>query len=321
MPHDARTGRIHRLSPKLDALIDPQAPIATLAGGFIWAEGPVWIDEGRYLLLSDVPANRMYRWSEADGLSVFLDPSGYDGPDPSAFREPGSNGLIKGPGDTILIADHGNRAVASLDLATKRKTLLATHHDERRFNSPNDLVLAPGGAVYFTDPPYGLEGLNDSPLKEQPHNGVYRLDPDGDVALMDSTLTFPNGILLSPDARTLYVANSDPARAIWKAFALDGAGTVVSSRIFADVTHMVGADRPGLPDGMAIDSEGHLWATGPGGVLVFAPDGALLGRIETGSAIANCTFGEDGHSLFLAAHDRLMRVRTRARGARIAPGP
>ena len=314
MPDFARIGRIHRLSPSLDALIDPDAPIEVLAGGFTWSEGPVWIEEGGYLLLSDVPANKMYRWAETEGLSVFLDPSGYDGADPSAFREPGSNGLIRGPGATILMADHGNRAVASLDLATRRKTLLATHYQGRRFNSPNDLVLAADGAIYFTDPPYGLEGLNDSPLREQPHNGVYRLDPDGHVALIDGAMTFPNGILLSPDGRTLFVANSDPAQAVWKTFALAQAGNVMSSAIFADVSDMVGEDNPGLPDGMAIDASGHLWATGPGGVLIFAPDGAMLGRIDTGTAVANCTFGEDGDTLFLAAHDRLLRVRTRTRG-------
>ncbi len=314
MPDFARIGRIHRLSPSLDALIDPDAPIEVLAGGFTWSEGPVWIEEGGYLLLSDVPANKMYRWAETEGLSVFLDPSGYDGADPSAFREPGSNGLIRGPGATILMADHGNRAVASLDLATRRKTLLATHYQGRRFNSPNDLVLAADGAIYFTDPPYGLEGLNDSPLREQPHNGVYRLDPDGHVALIDGAMTFPNGILLSPDGRTLIVANSDPAQAVWKTFALAQAGNVMSSAIFADVSDMVGEDNPGLPDGMAIDASGHLWATGPGGVLIFAPDGAMLGRIDTGTAVANCTFGEDGDTLFLAAHDRLLRVRTRTRG-------
>ena len=312
-------GGIKRLSPALDRLIDPDSPIEILAEGFTWCEGPVWIDQGRYLLLSDVPANRMYRWSEADGLSVFLDPSGYDGPDPSAFREPGSNGLIRGPGGFILMADHGNRAVASLDLATKRKTLLATQYEGRRFNSPNDLILAPSGAIYFTDPPYGLEGLNDSALKEQPHNGVYRLDPDGKVTLLDSGMTFPNGISLSPDARTLYVANSDPRQALWMAFSLDEKGDAASRRVFADVTDRVGDSAPGLPDGMAIDEAGHLWATGPGGVLIFTADGELLGLIETGTAIANCTFGEDGRTLFLAADHKLARVRTKSLGLDLDP--
>jgi gluconolactonase len=256
----------------------------------------------------------MYRWSEKDGVSVFLDPSGYDGPDPGAFREAGSNGLIRGPRGTILVADHGNRAVARLDLATKKKTFLATRFQGKRFNSPNDLVLAKSGVIYFTDPPYGLEGLNKSPLKELPFNGIYRLDPDGKVSLVDDSMTFPNGIILSPDERTLYVANSDPQRPIWMAFALDAQGRVTGKRVFADASAEAKAGLPGLPDGMAIDTEGNLFATGPGGVLVFAPDGRRLGRIDTGTAIANCAFGEDGRTLFLASNNMLARVRTKTKG-------
>jgi gluconolactonase len=312
-------GRLRSESPSFDALIAPGTGIEKLAEGFTWAEGPVWIAEGNYLLFSDVPANKMYRWSEADDVSVFLDPSGYDGPDPSAFREPGSNGLIPGPGNSILMADHGNRAVARLDLATKRKTFLATRFGGKNFNSPNDLVLASSGAIYFTDPPYGLEGLNQSPLKELPHNGVYRIDPEGAVTLIDDSISFPNGILLSPDERTLYVANSDPEQPVWYAFELDAAGSATGRRIFADCNAELAAGLPGLPDGLAVDQAGNLFATGAGGIHVFAPDGARLGRIETGTAVANCAFGEDGSTLFLASHDMLARLRTRTRGLGFGP--
>ena len=315
-PSFPEIGAVHREAPALDALIAPGARIERLAEGFTWSEGPVWIEDGDYLLLSDVPANRMYRWLEADGLSVFLDPSGHPGPDTSGFREPGSNGLIPGPAGTILMADHGNRAVARLDLATREKTLLATRFQGRRFNSPNDLVRARDGTIYFTDPPYGLEGLNRSPLKEQPHNGVYRLDADGTVTLLAANMSFPNGIILSPDERTLYVANSDPAWAVIVAFTLDAERRIVATRVFADMTSLVGADMPGLPDGMAIDEGGNLFATGPGGVHIFTPAGERLGRIATGTAIANCAFGEDGRTLFLASHHQLARIRTRTRGLR-----
>ena len=305
-----RIGRIHRASNAIAALVPEGAVIEKLADGFRWSEGPVWIREGGYLLLSDVPANKMFRWSPADGLSVFLVPSGYDGPDSAAFREAGSNGLIRGPGNTILMADHGNRAVARLDLASKAKTLLATRYRGKRFNSPNDLVLASDGSIYFTDPPYGLEGLDASPLKELPFNGVYRLGPDGDVTLIEEGMSFPNGIILSPDGRILYVANSDPKRAVIVAFDLDRGGAVTGRRVFADMTNLVGPGMPGLPDGMAIDRKGNLFATGPGGVHVLSPSGARLGRIETGTAVANCAFGEDGRTLFLASHQMLARVRT-----------
>ena len=306
-------GAVRRDAAALDALIAPEARIEKLADGFTWTEGPVWIAQGSYLLFSDVPQNKMYRWSEADGISVFLDPSGYDGPQPSPFREPGTNGLIRGPGNTILAADHGNRAIARLDLSTKKKTFLASRYQGKRFNSPNDLVLSRTGAIYFTDPPYGLEGGNESPAKELPFNGVYRLDPEGTVTLLTDKLAFPNGIILSPDEKTLYVAQSDGQRAVIMAYTLKN-GRIAGERVFADMTPLVGPANPGLPDGMAIDRHGNLFATGPGGVHVFAPDGTRLGLISTGTAIANCTFGEDGRTLFLTSDKMLARVRTKTVG-------
>ncbi len=308
-------GRIVRDDPALDRLIAPDAVIEKLAEGFTWSEGPVWIADGGYLLFSDVPENRIHRWSETDGASVFMAPSGYDGPDASGFREAGSNGLIPGPAGSILMADHGNRAVARVDLASKAKTLLATRYGDRKFNSPNDLVRTTNGAIIFTDPPYGLKDMDRSPLKEQPHNGVYRLDPDGAVTLLIDDLTFPNGVALSPDQRTLYVAQSDPARAVIMAYDLDPAGAVSNGRVLRDFTALVGDDRPGLPDGLAIDAEGHLFASGPGGIHVLAPDGRSLGRIDTGTAAANCKFGEGGRSLFISSGGFLARVRTTTRGA------
>jgi gluconolactonase len=310
----ARIGSIERADPALDSLIDSGAPIEKLAEGYQWSEGPVWIPQGGYLLFSDVPGNKMYRWSEADGATIFLDPSGHQGPSTAGFREPGTNGLIRGPGNSILMADHGHRAIAQLDLATKERKLLATQYQGKKFNSPNDLVLASDGTIFFTDPPYGLEGVQDSPLKELPFSGVYRLAPDGTVTLIDDGLRFPNGILLSPDQRTLYVSQSDPERAIVMAYTLDSAWRVTDRRLFADLTSLVGEANPGLPDGMAIDRQGNLFATGPGGVVVFDPNGKILGTIRTGTAIANCTFGEDGQTLFLASHNMLARVRTRTTG-------
>jgi len=313
-PPYRRIGSIRRDAPALDALIDPEAPIEVLAEGFVWSEGPVWIQEdGGYLLLSDVPGNVMYRWSEAAGLSVFLDPSGHRGPDTSGFAEPGSNGLIPGPPGTILMCDHGNRAVAIVDLATREKTFLATHFEGKRFNSPNDLVRASDGTIYFTDPPYGLEGRHASPLREMDHNGVYRLDPDGTLALLTKELSYPNGIILSPDERTLYVAVSDPERAVVMAYPLAN-GSLGEGRVFVDFTAQVGPERPGLPDGMAMDEAGNLFTTGPGGVHVLTRQGEPLGLISTGTKIANCTFGEDGRTMFLASSTMLARVRTRTRG-------
>ena len=313
IPREA-VGEITRNGPALDPLIAPGTRIEKLADGYGWTEGPVWISDGRYWLFSDVPGNAIHRWSEADGASVFLKPSGYTGSDTTLFREPGTNGLIVGPGKTILVADHGNRAVASLDLETKRKTFLATQYEGKKFNSPNDLVRARNGAIYFTDPPYGLAGMNESPLKEQKVNGVYRLDPDGKVSLIVPDLSFPNGVILSPDESRLYVTVSDPSRAVIMAYDRGADGAISSGRVFADLTPLVSKENPGLPDGMAVDASGNLFSTGPGGVHVFAPDGTALGLIRTGTAIANCAFGEDGHTFFLASNNFVARLRTKTKG-------
>lgn len=307
-------GRIIRDDAALDRLIAPGAVIEKLAEGFTWSEGPIWIADGGYLLFSDVPQNRIHRWSEAEGTSVFMSPSGYSGTDLSSFREPGSNGLIAGPAGSILMADHGNRAIARVDLASRAKTLLATRYQGRRFNSPNDLVRAADGAIFFTDPPYGLKDMEQSPLKETPFNGVYRLGPDGEVTLLEDALTFPNGVALSPDQRTLYVTVSDPARAVVMAYELSPAGRLSNGRVLRDFTAMVGPAAPGLPDGLAVDVQGRLFVTGPGGVHILTPEGRSLGRIDTGTAAANCAFGEDGGTLFITSGPFLARLRTLTRG-------
>lgn len=307
-------GRIHRLSPALDAVIAADARIEQLADGFIWSEGPVWVRDGGYLVFSDVPGNVIYRWSDADGVSEFMNPSGYDGPPTDAFAEPGSNGMALDASGALLVCDHGNRALARVDLATRKKTILLDRYEGRRFNSPNDLAVARSGAIYFTDPTYGLKGRNASPLRELTFNGVYRRLPDGAVELLDDSLTFPNGIALSPDERRLYVSISDPEGPRLMAYDLDPGGRPVDKAVFFDAMPLRAAGGLGLPDGMCLDTEGRLYATGPGGVLVITPQGALIGVIETGTAIANCAFGEDGRTLFLASNHTLARVRLRTTG-------
>ncbi len=298
-------GKITRYSPKLDALISPQAKIEKLAGGYTWAEGPVWIQEGQYLMFTDVPENTMYRWSEKEGAQVYLKPSGFMGPDTTGLREPGANGLFPDVPGKLLVANAGNRTLDRLDIATRQKTTLADRFEGKRFNSPNDVTRKRDGTVFFTDPPYSLTGINDSPLKEIRFNGVYRLGADGKLSLLDDAMSFPNGIGLSPDERTLYVANSDPKQPIWNAYSLDEKGFVTGKREFASAADLTG---PGLPDGLKVAADGHIFATGPGGVLVYAPDGTRLGRIETGIAIANCAFGNDGRMLYLASDEFIARV-------------
>ena len=308
-------GRISVTDPALANAVDADSPIERLAEGFTWAEGPAWIGgKDGALLFTDVPENRMHRWSPRDGLSLFLQPSGYAGPPNPVLREAGANGLLVEPGGTLLLADSGSRLVARMDLASKRKTVLADRFDGRRFNSPNDLARRADGAIFFTDPPYGLAGIQDSPARELPFSGVYRLDVDGAVHLLDDTLDFPNGIALSPDGDTLYVSNSEPTRPVWIAYSLDDDGKVLSRRVFADAADLVATGAQGLPDGMAVATDGTLFASAPGGVLVFTPDGRRLGRIETGGPVSNVAFGGDGHDLYMTSGSVLARVRVRASG-------
>lgn len=295
-------------------VVASDARIEKIAEGFTWAEGPTWVREGNYLLFTDVPENTLYRWTEGDRISVFLKPSGLAGPVPDTLREAGANGLYAEPAGTVVLADSGTRVVARLDPKTKLKATLAATYEGKKFNSPNDVVRRSDGAVFFTDPPYGLKGLDESPVKELKFNGVYRIDTDGSVHLLDDGLSFPNGIALSPDERTLYVSNSDPKRPVWMAYSLDAQGDVAGKRVFADASDLLGEGVPGLPDGMAVAEDGRLFASAPGGVLVFDADGKRLGRIETGVAISNCAFGDDGKTLYMSSHTLIARVRLKVIG-------
>jgi gluconolactonase len=307
-------GLIKQIESEFEDLVQSRAKIEVLATGFSWSEGPVWIMDGGYLLFSDVPSNRIYRWTANKGATLFLHPSG--GTIKFGFREPGANGLKPAGAGSILLADQGNRAIARLDLKTKGKRFLASRFKGKKFNSPNDLAVGPDGSIWFTDPPYGLEGIDASSLKEQPKNGVYRLMPNSQIDLVESELRFPNGVAFSHDGGTLYVSNSDPARAVILAYHVGADGTLSRRRVFSDMTALAGKGMPGLPDGMTVDERGNLWATGPGGVHIFSPSGLQLGLISTGAAISNCTFGgSDGRTLFMTSGNTLAAIRTKVAGA------
>ena len=309
-------GRIERLDPALDALVPPDARIEKLAEGFAWSEGPVWRRDaqgGGHLLFSDIPHNTIWRWKEGEGLSVWMRPAGHAGANPPG-RELGSNGLTLDAEGRLVMADHGNRQVARVDDSLFTKTTLVDRHEGKRLNSPNDVVYRSNGDLFFTDPPYGLRGLNRDPTKELEYNGVYRLTPAGELTLLTRELTFPNGIALSPDERTLYVANSDAQRAIWMAYDLAPDGSISRGRVLFDATPLVRRGLRGAPDGMKVDRQGNLFATGPGGVLVITPDGRHLGTIVTGQATANCAWGDDGSTLYMTADKQLVRVRLRTAG-------
>lgn len=313
-------GQVHRYEAALDELIAADAVIEQVTEAvFTWSEGPVWVPEGDYLLFSDVPEATAWKWSQAAGLEVFLKPSSLDDGRQSNPSGQGSNGLMLSLEGSLLAGDHGSRSLIEIDLASREKRLLAGDFRGKRFNSPNDLVISRlrwPGSVFFTDPPYGLRNQDKSSLKEIEFNGIYRFDREGEVILIDDSMVRPNGIGLSPDERTLYVANSQKDRTVWLAFDLDENGNAINGpRLFASAQDRADQGAKGLPDGMAIDVDGNLWATGPGGVLVIDPSGQLIGLIETGTSIANCTFGgEDGSVLYMTSHSFLARVQTRTRG-------
>ncbi len=306
-------GEIERLDPAFDQLVPPGAQVEILAKGFTWSEGPVWVpaDGGGYLLFSDIPRNSVFQWQEGKGISLFLHPSGYTGQVYYGL-EPGCNGLVLDPQGRLVSCEHGDRRVSVLTKDGGKRTLV-DNYEGKRLNSPNDAVFKSNGDLYFTDPPYGLPERWEDPRRELDFCGVYRLSKDGPLTLLTTEMTRPNGIGFAPDEKTLYVAQSDPQAAIWKAFEVKPDGTLGKSRLLFDATDWV-STRPGLPDGMAIDRQGHLWATGPGGVLVLTPEGKLLGRLNTGERTANCTFGEDGKTLFITADSYLCRIRTQATG-------
>jgi gluconolactonase len=308
-------GRLIKADPRFDTLIAPGTTLDVLADGYDWSEGPVWVPrDGGFLLWSDVPANTIYKWSPGQAAAPFMKPSGFTGVGKYS-GEPGSNGLTLDKQGRLIAAEHGDRRVSRYDWVGGKRTL-ADNWQGKRFNSPNDVIVKSNGDVYFTDPIYGLPERENDKTRETDFCGVYRWSAKtGEVTLLTKELSRPNGLAFSPDEKLLYVANSDPAKAIWMTFPVQADGTIGAGKVFKDVTSMVGDKNPGLPDGMRVDTKGNLFASGPGGIHVYAPDGTLLGRIETGQATANCAFGGDGSDLYITADMYIVRVKTMTKGA------
>jgi gluconolactonase len=311
-------GTIERKDPRFDKLIPKDAVVENLADGFDWAEGPVWIKDGGYLVCSDIPKNQIVKWQEGKGKSVFMEKSGYLG-DKTDLKEPGTNGLTVDSDGRLVMCQHGERRVARREKDGKI-AVLVDKYEGKRFNSPNDLVYHSNGDLYFTDPPYGLSkkerkaGEPEFPGMELDFCGVYRLSKDGKLTLLTKELSKPNGIAFSPDEKTLYIANSDPEKPIWVAFPVKADGTLDKGKTFFDSSALVKEKKKGLPDGMKVDKDGNVFATGPGGLLVFTPDGTHLGTLATGVATANCNWGGDGTVLYITADKNLCRIKTSTKG-------
>ena len=257
-------GSIERKDPRFDALIPADAKLEKLATGFKWAEGPVWIKD--HLLFSDIPNNAIHQWTPGKGLKRdFIKPAGYTGKEPRN-GEPGSNGLMLDAQGRLTLCEHGDRRVTRIE-KDGTKTVLADKYMGMKLNSPNVLCYASNGDLYFTDPPYGLVKNWDDPARQLDFCGVYRLKKDGVLEVLTKEMTRPNGIAFSPDEKTLYVANSDPKIAVWMKYPVNTDGSIGKGSVFYDATAAVGK-KPGLPDGMKVDTKGNIFATGPGGVFV-----------------------------------------------------
>ncbi|MBC9867940.1 MAG: SMP-30/gluconolactonase/LRE family protein [Opitutae bacterium] len=306
-------GKIVKYHDDLDHLLEPDTPIQVITSGFTWSEGPAWNKEGQFLAFSEIPSNTVMKWVEGKGVSAWFSPSGYTGITDYG-REPGSNGLMFDPEGRLISCEHGDRRL-SIMIHDGGKRTLADNYKGKRFNSPNDVTRASNGNLYFTDPPYGLPDRFTDPRREMDYCGVYLLRPSGEVVLLTKDIERPNGIGLSPDEKTLYVAQSHPDIPTYTAFPIKSDGTISEGRLFYDASPHQGPEVKGLPDGLAVDAEGNIWASGPGGILVFNPEATLLGHILTGESTSNCTFGgSDGSMLFITADTYVLRVQTKAKG-------
>lgn len=302
--HAAEPG-VERLDPALDALLDARTPIETIAEGFEWSEGPVWDAAAGELLFSDVPANVIHAWRPESGVRVFMKPSGYTGLANGASQS-GSNGLAFDADGRLLLCEHGDRRLSVLTKGGGKLTL-ADRFQAKRLNSPNDLAVHSDGSIFFTDPMYGLPKGENDPMRELDFCGVFRLAKNGTLTLLAKEIERPNGIALSPDEKTLYVANSHGPRPHILAMELRQDGSAGMPETLFDAKGLSGR---GVPDGLKVDEAGHLWATGPGGLMIITAEGKLLGRVLTHRATANVAFGGiDGKSVFLTADDRILHFK------------
>ena len=305
---------VDRKDPALDVVVPLGARPEELATGFGFTEGPVWSPDGD-LLFSDPNENTLYRWTRDGQVSVFRTKSGYAGVDISEFKQPGSNGLTFDPEGRLTVCQHGERRVIRIE-PTGAITVLADRYQGKRLNSPNDLVYKKDGALYFTDPPFGLPKFFDDPRKELSFSGVYRVK-DGQVTLVAKDLSGPNGVAFSPDEKFLYVTNWDERKKVVMRYPVKADGTLTAGSVFFDMTSAPGEE---ALDGMKVDAEGHLFVSGPGGVWVISGEGKHLGTLKFPQLPANMAWGDaDGRTLYLTARTSVYRLRLGVPGIRPVP--
>lgn len=304
------SGTVEFITGELNRIIKKDAVVEVVAEGFQFTEGPLWIEKEKMLLLSDIPGNTIYKWTEAKGKEVFVKPGGYtDSTKRGGFMGP--NGMILTPEGKLWICQHGDRRIASMNASLTSPsasfTTIVGEYEGKRLNSPNDLFLSKTGDLYFTDPAYGFEKGPGDPKKELKFQGVYKRSAAGKVTLLVDSLEAPNGISLMPDGKTLIVSNSDPRNKRWYAYELNADETVAKGKILYDAN---GETSPGLCDGLKIDNKGNLFAAGPGAIWIFNPKGKLIGKIKLeGVTASNCGLTPDNKVLFITAGQYLLRVK------------
>lgn len=303
-----------RLDPTFDQLVARDATIDKVATGFKFLEGPLWRSSGN-LWFSDLVGNILYQTTPDGVVTPMLNPGGDNRKDPPKGGYIGPNGMAVAPGGNVALCQHGNRRIVELSPDMKVKVLVERSADGKHLNSPNDVVYTPDGSLYFTDPPFGLAKANEDPAKEEPYNGVYRYK-DGKAVAIIKDIALPNGIAFSPDFKALYISNSDDKQRLWMRYDVNADGTVSNGRVFADASSSLDM---GVPDGMRVDSAGNVYATGPGGIWVFSPDGKHLGTIKTPEQPSNLTFGNaDGKTIYITATSSVYKIRVNIAGEKAA---
>ncbi len=300
-------GSIERLSSEMDEYISKDSKIEIIAKGFNWSEGPVWSKKLNALLFSDVPNNVIYKWDKKNGLSTFINEIGYSGIVPNS-KKAGTNGLTIDQEGNLIICMHGDRRIVKLiDWNSNEVLPVATSFNNKLFNSPNDLVYNNKKELFFTDPPYGLRNGDNDKLKELQFNGVFRLSNDGELKVLIKNLSRPNGIAISIDEKTLYVANSDSKNPVIMKYKITDEG-VENPEVFFDGSVLSKKDI-GLFDGLKVHPSGTIFATGPGGVLLINKEGNHIGTIRTKVRSANCAFDDKFEYLYMTSHQYLTRIR------------
>lgn len=304
---DGPATRVERLDPALDAIVAPGTAIERVATGFKFTEGPMW-REGR-LWFSDLRDNKVFAVSPDGKVELLIERAG--GLDPFPVDSYlGSNAMATDRDGSVLLVQQGGRKIVRLDARLEPTTVL-DRYQGKKLNSPNDLVFAPDGSLWFTDPPFGLRGMNEDPARELSFNGVFRYT-DGKLQAAIKDLTLPNGLAFSPDGRTLYVSNFGPERFV-NAYDVGADGVVSNARML--IRYDADEKRPGGPDGLKVDSAGNIWTTGPGGIRIITPRGKVLGQLVLPEAAANLAFAEQGKVAYITATSSIYKIALRTPGA------